>query len=124
MNISDYVGVPYGFRDEPGSDCFQIVRDVAKNIFGYEIPDYAFSGTWQDADKGFNEHKPDFDKVETPEPGDIVLLKIGGKPIHCGIVINKWQMLHTLRGSNSCLENFNSLKWGCRIEGFYRWNNN
>ena len=121
--ISDFIGIPYGFRDEPGLDCYQLVIQVLKGVYGKDVPDYNFEGTWREADKGFLEHKGDFVKVKTPEPGDVVLLRVGYRPIHCGVVVSRTTMLHSLRGSNSCVEKFNSTKWRNRIEGFYRWAN-
>ena len=123
-SIAEFVGVRYGFRGEPGLDCYQLVLEVSDKVFGNKLPDYSFTGTWRDADAGFNAHKGDFVKVDSPEEGDIILLTIGGRPLHCGIVLNHNQMLHSLRGSNSCIESFRSIKWRHRIEGFYRWINN
>ena len=122
-NINDYVGIPYGFRDEPGMDCYQLVITVLREVFGKNVPDYLFGGTWKTADAGFNEHKVDFEKVAEwdRQPGDVVLLRIGRKPLHCGVVINHSRMLHSMRGHNSCVESFNSISWRNRIEGFYRW---
>ena len=119
--VSDFVGIPYGFRDEPGLDCYQLVIRVLNEVFGKEVPDYTFAGTWREADQGFTEHKVDFVQVDKPEPGDVVLLKIGHRPIHCGVIVSRTTMLHSLRGSNSCIERFTTTKWRNRIEGFYRW---
>lgn len=120
--VSTFVGIPYGFRGAPGLDCYQLVVKVMAEVFGKNIPDYLFEGGWQDADKGFLEHKSEFEKVTSPNPGDIVLINIGNKPIHCGVVVGSCTMLHSLRGSNSCIERFTTTKWRNRIEGFYRWN--
>jgi len=121
--VSDFVGIPYGFRDEEGLDCYQLVIKVLAEVFDKHIPDYQFDGGWKDADEGFLGHKGDFQRVDAPERGDIVLLKIGTRPIHCGVVVGSSTMLHSLRGSNSCIERFNVTKWINRIEGFYRWVN-
>jgi cell wall-associated NlpC family hydrolase len=120
--VAEFVGIPYGFRDEPGLDCYQLVVRVLNDVFGKQVPDYTFKGTWQEADQGFTEHKGDFEEVSSPQPGDVVLLRIGHRPIHCGIIVGSTTMLHSLRGSNSCIERFNTSKWRSRIEGFYRWN--
>lgn len=122
-NISQFVGIPYGFRDNSGLDCYQLVLAVSREVFGVDLPDYSFEGTWREADSGFNSHRGDFTPVSKPEPGDLVLLKFASKPIHCGIVVGRNTMLHSLRGSNSCIEKFTSVKWRNRIEGFYRWAN-
>ena len=121
-SVSDFVGIPYGFRDEPGLDCYQLVIRVLDEVFDKQVPDYTFAGDWQTADQGFLEHKGEFVKVDTPEPGDVALLLIARRPIHCGVIINSTSMLHSLKGSNSCVERFNTTKWRNRIEGFYRWN--
>ncbi|MBW1672123.1 MAG: C40 family peptidase [Deltaproteobacteria bacterium] len=104
-------------------DCYQLVVAVMDKVFGKQIPDYNFAGTWKTADTGFLSHSDEFLKVNNPEPGDIVLLLIGGRPIHCGVVVKPESMLHSLRGSNSCIEKFTTTKWKNRIEGFYRWVN-
>jgi len=119
--VADYVGIPYGFREAPGLDCYQLVTEVLAKVYSKRIPTYDYSGGWFDADVGFLEHRGDFKEVILPLPGDIVLLKIGRRPIHCGVVIGEKNMLHSLRGSNSCIERYDSVKWRNRIEGFYRW---
>jgi len=57
-----------------------------------------------------------FTRVEKPKPFDAVLLR--AKPLHIGTVIDRKRMLHIDEGVNSIIEEFTSLQWKQKVEGF------
>lgn len=124
-----YVGVPYADkgRDMRGWDCYGMYCFVLAEVMGkkphtydseYPSADYdlavvkafAHRGEWQAVVPGA--------EVE----GDGVVFNIGGVPLHCGYVLERGVMLHTLKGRQTCIESYDSALWVRRIEGFYKWN--
>jgi cell wall-associated NlpC family hydrolase len=55
--------------------------------------------------------------------GDIVTFRIMGHETHCGIMIDKYQFLHTLKGRQSCIEELSHINWVHRHTGSFRWKN-
>lgn len=132
--LERYSGVPFveKGRDLNGFDCWGLVayvgnkhfnRNYPSNIDKYESPfDYEElegvvrrdidSGTWEEIPKG------------KEVPGDVVLLRMRGRPIHVGIVVSDGLMLHTERGIGVVLERYNSSTWKNRLLGFWRYNDN
>lgn len=127
--LTRYIGVPYLPRRDgrDGADCWGIVRLVNREQFGRELPDYlhveeselpalvqaesAGRGCWRAVEPA------------AAAVGDLVLLRLGRFPVHVGLVVDAdlRLMLHTLRGSGSCAERWDSVRWAARVEGFYRW---
>jgi len=53
--------------------------------------------------------------------GDVIILRVRGKPMHVGLVLGDRQMLHIEFGINSVLERYTGARWAERIFGFYRY---
>lgn len=125
-DFEHYVGVPWvdGGRTEAGADCWGLFRLVYAQVLGIPLPSY--SGAYGSAlDKvivrRLIEGKPDYwHRVETPEPGDGVLLNIANRT-HIGVVVGNGYMLHTEFGCGAVIENYQSLKYSNVLEGFYRY---
>jgi cell wall-associated NlpC family hydrolase len=123
-----YVGKPFAEkgRGPDGYDCWGLVRAVLDAEFGVTgLPDYLDSYT-RTGDKlsvsaavraGLAEG---WQRVEAPEAGTLIILRLAGRPWHCAIAVNKDWMLHAVVGSNVCLERMDSMVWSDRIEGYYR----
>ena len=128
-----YIGLPYAEkgRTREGADCWGGVRMVLREVFGHELPDY--SGAYTEAknhasvaqavENGLAEG---WQKVDRPQAGDLLILKIAGRPWHCAVMVNASQFLHwpppDKRGRQllSCIERLDSPQWSKRIEGIYR----
>jgi cell wall-associated NlpC family hydrolase len=54
-------------------------------------------------------------------PGDVLLLRLRGLPIHVGLLVAKGWMLHTREATGSVLERLDGLAWGRRVLGTYRY---
>lgn len=114
-----YVGIPYGYREAAGLDCYQLTVRVLKDVFGIQAPDYEFNGEEDEAWIAFTENKVNWLPGDG-SPGDVVLIKIG-KWQHCGVCIGSNQMIHTLKGQHSSIEDYTNFKWRDRVLGFYKW---
>ena len=56
-------------------------------------------------------------------PGDVLLFKNSMVSKHVGMIITPELMLHTIKGSNSCIERWESRIWRNRLVGIYRHKN-
>ena len=126
-----YIGLPYvpGGRSADAVDCWGILVLVCRQQFGREVPVY--DGVFWD--KGCDRVAlGDFMAVESPKswvkiplseavPGDGIQFNMMGEPIHVGVIVADGLMLHCERGKNSCVEDFNSIRWRNRIAGAFRF---
>lgn len=121
-----YIGIPYkaGGRDRTGCDCWGLVYLVLKEQFGKTIP--IFDGlkgpTPEESTLLFDINRPLVDAYmpDIPKEGDIVLLRILGKPSHVGVYLGHGLMLHTMIGHDSAVDRVDGPRWAKKIEGFYR----
>ncbi len=60
-------------------------------------------------------------KVETPQAGDLMILRITGRPWHCAIMLDGLSMLHALERVGVVHERIDTMLWRNRIEGIYRY---
>ncbi len=132
MNIEllpKLIGIPYlsgGRNPAVGLDCWGIVRTASKELFDHEVPDYSGYVDSTDPDQTLHlfENRRAW-QVITPgqeQPGDVVILRVIGYPVHAGLMLERGCFIHSIRGRNSCLERYTpGSHWERRIEGFYRW---
>ena len=128
--VSSYIGIPYTRfgRDRNGADCWGILCLVLNEVFGKDVPTYTGLGL-----RGIRERREASDffmstiglwrpvRAGQQEPGDGILIRVLGVPVHVGIWVAPGLMLHSDEGHDSCLESYSSPKWSARIEGFYRY---
>ena len=114
------IGIPY-----EEMDCFALVGEFYRRLFDLKFVDLDY-----DPNKISHEsimqmikdqaNSDGFVKVEKPEFGDIIVARFHGLPVHVAVYLGKMQILHTMKGRNSCIEKLD-FRWHKRIEGFYRW---
>lgn len=128
MNVGNYLGIPFveHGRNRCGADCWGLARMVLQEQFGIELPllsypssfDVFYNGwLFQQNDLEFRKH---WQKVECPQEGDIVVLRVLGHPAHVGLMVDGTQFLHTEKGINSAVEDIKNSKWVNRIDSFWR----
>jgi len=130
---ASYVGLPYRDkgRGPDAFDCWGLVRAVLADVFHAELPDYADAYT-DAADRdsvaaavqaGLREG---WQRVASPREGDLLILRVAGRPWHCAVMVAPRMFLHCpppdARGRQllSCIERVDAPMWARRIEGYYR----
>jgi cell wall-associated NlpC family hydrolase len=110
-------------------DCWGLVRAVLAEHFGIaDLPDYgnaylaANDGKSVAAAVELGKQDSGWQKVEFlhEQPGDVIMLKLAGRPWHCGIIVADPWFLHITPGAGATLEQWTRPLWLGRIEGFYR----
>jgi cell wall-associated NlpC family hydrolase len=126
LDVRAYVGIPFRERgrDRSGCDCWGLVRLVLAERFNLQLPSLDGYASVRDRRhiQGLIEGDlPAWSEVSGQErPGDVVLLAIGGRPLHVGLVVMLGTMLHIERGIDACLERYDRLPWCRRVLGVYR----
>lgn len=124
-----YVGIPFleRGRDRAGCDCWGLARLVLGERFGVDVPSYtsdyeSVADTRKLAALAERSRADGWVEVALPEarPGDVLLLRLSGLPIHVGLVVAPGWMLHTKKATDSVLDRFGGLAWRNRVLGAYR----
>ena len=125
--LDDYIGIPYckNGNTREGCDCWRLIVMVYKERLNIDLP--AFSGIYDDGSPAslkrisqlIKETKRAWPEVKNPAPYDVILLRTSG--YHVGLVTGRRTMLHISEGINSTIEEFTSLQWKDKVEGFYRY---
>lgn len=132
LNITPYMNIPFveRGRDHDGVDCYGLHYLIAMEQLGQDVPSYSEGyATTKDKDEiaaiinrerltAWQSVKP-----EDVQEGDLVILRIIGRPWHCGTMLSKTKFLHIEEGANVCREDITSTRWARRVEGFFRWSN-
>jgi len=126
--ISDYVDVPYVKKGRTivGLDCWGLVRLVLMEQFGVFLPSFDDTHDATPSDVAttvlIEKDTEHFLPVETPSPGDIVLMKFFNVPCHVGVFVLPFSVLHTdpMCVGTSRVERLSSPRLSPRIEGYYR----
>lgn len=120
-----WVGIPFKEhgRDFNGCDCWGLVRLWYKDKYNVHLPSYV--DDYENVkDKNIaatmQTEKEKWLCADSPEYGDVVLLRMAGLPMHCGVYLGKGKVLHVERGCDSIIEDLRRSKWKNRIMGYYR----
>lgn len=135
--VSPFIGSPYSDDGKaPGTfNCWTLFAHALKTGFGFDIADYN-GPVWagRDGVEAMAEAAEAFARRFTivatgdawragahlEQPGDAVLLRLSGHPVHIGLVVAKGLMLHTNSSIDACVERYGAPLWRRRIEAFYR----
>lgn len=136
------MGIPYadaGRSRETGLDCWGLLVHVLRTKFGLPVPlyeDKQWHGRAHARELGaFIEGealswvclwRKTSACLEVPadleiRPGDGLLMRMEGNPIHVAVVAERPWFIHTEVQHDSCLDRMDSLKWARRIQGVYRF---
>jgi len=101
-------------------DCWGIVVEFYSYELNIELKNYyeEIPNNRKVANSLIYSNMGDFEKVETPNYGDIILMKYKGVESHIGVYLGKGKMLHTTETTDCVVENIS--KWEGLITGFYR----
>lgn len=115
-----FIGAAY----EPPTGCFRLVQRVFEDAYGILMPDCDAAlrpGRDARAARFQLELAARCAPVAEPTEGDLVILNIGGRPSHIGVVTDPGWMLHSYSGGSAVIESYNDMRWRRRVEGFYRY---
>ena len=127
--MEDYIGIPFvkDRGDRQGCDCWRLIVLVYRERLGIELPDFA--GAYVDGSlaslkrvsRMIRDGKQAWERVDKPQPYDVILLRTGDMVYHVGLVIDRKRMLHVMEGINSTVEEYTGIQWKQKVEGFYRY---
>lgn len=126
--INKYIGIEYEDKGRNEKlDCWGIVKRVYIEELQIDLPsftDYESAEHWDSVAKVINEKRVepvwDFVKPGKEQVFDVAIFNIGGFPVHTGVVCEKGKMLHIEKGINACVVPYLGIRWGKRLQGFYR----
>ena len=127
---TEYLGKPYVFRSrsKDAFDCYGLVMLAYKKVLNEVPPDYLhLLGNHRSIQPlEFNlcfestETKSYWAVVEDPKPMDLVIVSKYGFPVHCGILIDNMNILHTTERLSCCVARTDSVYWKNRIDKYLR----
>lgn len=131
VDTRPYVDIPFvdGGRSRAGADCWGLVYLVSADL-GRPVPAYPGEGVRADGTicpraqaRAVARHADQFDAVDAPRPGDVVLLRPRGRPMHVGVCVDRRgrYVMHTERRTGVCVERVHGRMWTHRLDGFYRY---
>lgn len=110
---------------EPPHGCFRLVQQVFEQAYGLALADHDagldpsdLEGRSARFQQALAQHCV---TVTQPKEGDLILIGLGGKPFHIGVVTAPGEMLHAYSGGSAVIESYRSLRWSARIAGFWRY---
>lgn len=115
IELRRYIGRPY-----EQYNCFDLVKEFYRDKFNLELKNY-FEGpvpNRKDVESLIVTNKGDFVRVEKPQFGDIVVIRLFGLECHIGVVIESGKFLHSARNVGSILDRLE--RYNKMIAGYYR----
>lgn len=129
IEARSWVGTPFHWQASVkgrGCDCKGLVQGIARELglaeASNEFARMSSYGLNVDADLLRKGLAATFVPVCPPEPGDILLLKISGKPQHLAILMPENRMIHTYcRGPMKVVETPLGSIWKNAIDSAWSW---
>jgi len=126
-----WIGTPFRWQQSAkgqGCDCKGLIAGVARAI-GRPEGSSIYAMMSAEYRRGVDPHllmrglSELFDRVETMEPGDVLLMQTGDKAQHLGIYVGGGRMIHTYgRGPRCVIEVPLIPNWP--VVGIFRWRDN
>lgn len=121
----NYLGLEYeDFGRGPDKyDCLGLLIQIYKD-HGIDIPDYAYKSPKDITHNQFifdsQWETGDWEKVDNPKIGDVVMFKVAGHVVHIGIMVDQNSFIHAHESCGVAIDDINSIRWKNRLYGFYR----
>jgi cell wall-associated NlpC family hydrolase len=127
-NLDEYVGLPWleRGRDRDGLDCWGLLALVYAERLGVLLPsyrdDYQTTADTEAVAGLIENHIAPWHPVPLGEErvGDALLMSVGGRPRHVGVVVCPGLVLHIERRAGSLIESYHSMRLRRRVLGVYR----
>lgn len=114
-NFSHLIGIPYEQKD-----CYALAVAFYKDVLGVELKNY-YTDIPESQIESSNliySSLGDFKKVEVPEFGDLVVIRLKRIESHIGIYVGEDKMLHSFKNVGSNIEGIS--KYRRMITGYFR----
>jgi hypothetical protein len=128
---ANYIGIPFldRGRDRRGADCWGLVRLVYAERLGIILPALTYSSLDQISETAADlvqerDESRRWQRLAMDETriGDVHLFRASAvSPPHVGVAIARGSMLHTRKGSESCIERIDVPTLRSRHDGVYRF---
>ncbi|WP_421792744.1 NlpC/P60 family protein [Hyphobacterium sp.] len=130
----DYLGVPYLWRGrapDPGWDCWGMIRFCHDRHFGFLSPDrsdlYSARADALPRREKFKlqaqllrEYRGEWQKIEAPIMGAVLLLKVDDLPVHVGLSLGDRTFLHVTKTQSTHVATLGDGVWDLKkVEGIY-----
>lgn len=123
-----FIGIPYVDRGRDpavGLDCWGLPRHFYDVVKGIDLPSlldgYRSAKDHAAVTALVMQESAGWAETSTPVFGDLVTLRVAGRPWHVGIWLDDRHFLHTLEGVGSCIGRLDSPLWVQRIDKFWRY---
>lgn len=126
-SLIKYTTIPYKDhgREFDGVDCWGLVYLIYLHELGISLPTYSEQYESVAEAKRIGtlvaKERLNWPKTDVPEKFDVIIIRMKGFPMHCGVYIGEGKFMHCLKGVNVSVEKIESASWKSRIEGFYRY---
>lgn len=129
--LDKYIGIPFkdNGRDFYGCDCYGLVWLFYRDILGIELPklsdeydDPSDVHTIQELITRYHQSW----EPSTGQWGDLLVfrgLTMSRNSIHLAVLLEPGKMLHTVDGTDSCLDSYESSLWRNRLHGAFHYKN-
>lgn len=117
-----YIGLPweYGSEGPDSFDCWGFIRTVQRDRFGVYMPAIPAPSSWAEARDMINNNaeRSNWEQVDAPSEGDLVLMARNRRPVHIGVLIlanGILGVLHCMQPNGVVFNSLPSLKscgWG------------
>jgi cell wall-associated NlpC family hydrolase len=115
IRYSKLIGIPY-----LQLDCWGIAREFYALQYGIELKRY-YDEIPQDRDLASNliyHSKGDFIRIDSPEFGDLILIKLFGVESHIAVYLGGGKILHTSKNHGCHIDSL--AKWQKLVTSYYR----
>jgi cell wall-associated NlpC family hydrolase len=121
----DLIGVPFAWngRGPDAFDCYGLVMHLFRTEQGVTLPDFGESRPTTQAETALlmQNSLPRWTRLDGPERGCVVYMRIHGAGSHVGYVIDPRRFIHVWQDSGGvCIERLGD--WQRRVVGYYRFN--
>jgi cell wall-associated NlpC family hydrolase len=117
-----FVAVPFYHtgRDRHGMDCSGLILATwhQLGLTAWDFRRYAPGGDAERLQAGLQQF---CERVEAPAAGDVLLLRLGRQPIHCGLFTGEGTLIHACQDTGRVVEVPLDEHWRRRVVSVWRW---
>lgn len=113
-DISHLVGIPY-----KQMNCWELAQKFYSEVLNVELKSFITDPKDRSSTQNLiYTNRGDFLRVDEPEFGDIIVLKVWGLESHIGVYIGEGRFIHSTESSGSHIDRI--ARWGKNVCGYYR----